>query len=256
MDRWRGKTALITGASSGIGLATAERLARSGMTVIGCARNIAPIEELQQRTLGTGVVHAIRCDVTQEAEIVAMFREIEGVHGGVDVLVNNAGLAHSDDLLTRSVGQWRQMVDTNILGLSTCAREAVRLMVKHGIRGGHIINMNSVSGHKINDYNAIHFYAATKHMVTALTEGLRREVAALGTSIRVTVRSLSPGATLTDFANRWLGEAAVRDTPYVKEGFTFLESGDIADAIVYVLSEPAHVTVQEMILVPTEQKSG
>ncbi|XP_055348641.1 dehydrogenase/reductase SDR family member 11-like [Paramacrobiotus metropolitanus] len=252
MDRWRGRTALVTGASSGIGLAAAETLARQGMNVIGCARNLEKIEALNN-TLpkGSGTVRAIKCDITKEEDIKRMFAEIEKTHKHVDVLVNNAGMAKTDTLVTGSADQWREMIDVNVMGLSICAREALRLMTKDQITDGHIININSMAGHAVPPWATAHFYSATKHMVIALTEALYREVKEISKKIRVT--SISPGGVQTDFGNRWVGEENVKKLALSGSGMKLLEAQDIADAIAYVVNAPPHVCIKELIIAPTEQ---
>jgi NADP-dependent 3-hydroxy acid dehydrogenase YdfG len=250
MDRWRGRTALVTGASSGIGLFTAEELAKLGVKVIGCARNIDKITELNSKLpKGSAAVRAIKCDVTKEEDIVRMFQDIEKNEKVVDILINNAGMAKPDTLITGKTDQWRDMIDVNVLGLSICAREALRLMESNHVDDGHIINLNSMAGHRIPPLPGTHFYSATKHMVTALTEALYMELRAKKSKVRVT--SLSPGVVHTEFAERWLGEQ-VTEIQSTRQ-FKPLVAKDITDAIVYVLGAPAHVNVKELIIAPTEQ---
>ena len=115
MERWRGRTALVTGASVGIGFAITESLAKAGVNVVACARNVATIEELAKKTTGNGQgkVYAIKCDLTKEEDIVQMFKTIEEKFKHVDILVNNAGLAHPDDLLSGRTDKWKGMIDVS-----------------------------------------------------------------------------------------------------------------------------------------------
>ncbi|XP_055344654.1 dehydrogenase/reductase SDR family member 11-like [Paramacrobiotus metropolitanus] len=148
MERWQGKTALVTGASAGIGYAIADALARSGMKVIGCARNTEKILELAKKyKSGPGCVDAVQCDVTKTEQITAIFEHIEKHYKHVDVLVNNAGIAKYDTLVSGRTEKWREMFEINVLGLCICAREALKLMQKYNITDGNIVNINSYTGH-------------------------------------------------------------------------------------------------------------
>ncbi|XP_055345175.1 dehydrogenase/reductase SDR family member 11-like [Paramacrobiotus metropolitanus] len=236
MDRWRIRTALVTGASSGIGLAAAETLARQGMNVIGCARNLEKIEALNN-TLpkGSGTVRAIKCDITKEEDIKRMFAKI------------NAGMAKPDTLVTGSADQWREMIDVNVMGLPICAREALRLITKDQITDA----WGCMAGHAVPPWATAHFYSATKHMVIALTEALYREVKEISKKIRVT--SISPGGVQTDFGNRWVCEENVKKLALAGSGMKLLEAQDIADVIAYVVNAPPYVCIKVLIIAPTEQ---
>ncbi|KAK9798951.1 hypothetical protein WJX73_008977 [Symbiochloris irregularis] len=198
MDRWRGKVALVTGASSGIGWAVCEALAGAGLRVVAVARRRDRLEALQQALVAQGVPIAdflpIVCDITKEAEVVALPRIIvkRWPEAGIDVLVNNAGLGRDNAALcSGSTASWVEMVSTNVLGLCMATREAVQDMKRRG-EYGHIINVSSMAGHRIaNAAQGGAFYSATKHAVKCLTEGLRQEARAGKLPLRVT--ELSPG---------------------------------------------------------------
>jgi len=260
MERWRGRTALVTGASSGIGLAAAEALAKRGVNVIGCARNLEKIEALKTKMAScdkAGTVTAMRCDVTKEEDILRMFADIAKSHKKVDILINNAGMARTDTLTGGESAGWREMIDINVLGLSLCSREAFKQMTSGEVEFGHIININSMAGHAVPGFDATHFYSGTKHMVKALTEALFREVKAKAAN-KIRVTSLSPGAVATDFGARWLANGdkeQLSQNIFMKTPFKYLEAEDIADGIIYALSAPQHVCVKELILAPTEQPS-
>jgi len=261
MERWSGRTALVTGASVGIGRQVTEDLARHGVTVIACARNIESIEELAKTVAAdskNGKIHAVKCDLIKEENILQLFKFIEDKFKHVDILVNNAGLSNPDNLLTGRTEKWREMIDLNVVALSVCAREALRLMEKHKIDDGHIININSMAGHGIAvNLPSSHFYAATKHMVTALSKALNAELRQKKTKIRVT--NVSPGYVATEFGKRVLAAAPPGGLLADREAFAAfanlvaLSSKDISNAILYAVSAPAHVAIHELIIAPTEQ---
>jgi len=254
MDRWQGKTALVTGASSGIGYSVVEALAKEGVNVIGCARNIEKIEELKNRLTKDvrGSIEAIKCDLGKEDDILAMFNEIEKKYKVVHILINNAGMAKPDDLLTGQTQPWRDMVDLNIIALSICAREAIRLMDKNGVTDGHIVNVNSLAGHIMPNMGATHFYSASKHMVTALSKALVMELSSRNSAIRVT--NLSPGAVDTEFASNWVGKQNAEAMKQRMNSYQRLQAEDITNGVLYVLSCPAHATIRELTITPTQQQ--
>ncbi|KAJ3591215.1 hypothetical protein NHX12_009162 [Muraenolepis orangiensis] len=194
MDRWRGRVALVTGASSGIGAAVAKQLVQHGMKVVGCARNYERIQELAtecQQSGYTGLLVPYKCDLSNEEEILSMFSAITKQHGGVDVCVNNAGLAYPDSLLSGKTSSWSTMLQVNVIAVAICTREAYRSMRERNVNDGHIININSMSGHRVPASSTVHFYSATKYAVTALTEGLRQELHEANTQIRATVNVIA-----------------------------------------------------------------
>jgi NADP+-dependent farnesol dehydrogenase len=176
MDRWIGKVAVVTGSSSGIGAAIVVDLVKAGMTVVGLARRVERTEELKAQVpeRQRSNLHAIKCDVSKEEEIVAVFGDIERRFGGVDVLVNNAGIARATELSGGdNSAKIREVIDTNVLGLVFCTREAVQSMKKRG-DCGHVVHINSIAGHKVpiipGSQRSFNVYPASKHAVTALTE--------------------------------------------------------------------------------------
>jgi NADP-dependent 3-hydroxy acid dehydrogenase YdfG len=248
MDRWKGRVALVTGASAGIGYAIANELARCGMKVIGCSRNIAKIEELSKDLKEKGVEGCVvpisspkprkrRCDVSKEEEVKSVFSKAKEDLGGVDVCVNNAGVLYiTQPLLSQTTEEWRECTDVNIIGLMIVAREFVKQMEERKCDDGHIIIMNSVSGHRTTARPAFAFYTATKYAVTALTEGIRVELRQKKSKIRVT--GISPGFVRSEI----LGRAQRYDestTEETKKDFEklvnveeILEAEDIASLVV------------------------
>ncbi|XP_052897703.1 farnesol dehydrogenase-like [Anopheles moucheti] len=240
MDRWTGKVAVVTGASSGIGAATAKALVRAGMITIGLARRVELIETLKTELPAdmSGRLHGIRCDVTREKDILAAYRQIETQYGGVDVQINCAGIARNTIrvLQANNTQDLRDIVNTNLLGLTLCSREAYLSMQKRSV-DGHIVHINSIVGHSIPPLNTLNIYPAVKYGITALTETMRQELRFAGTKIKVT--SISPGFTRT---------------PINPNSGTYtgpiLEPEDIADAILYALGTPPRVQIHELTIKP------
>ncbi|XP_037085363.1 dehydrogenase/reductase SDR family member 11-like [Pollicipes pollicipes] len=181
MERWRGRVALVTGASAGIGAAICRGFVHHGMTVVGCARNHKRIEELAAELKDCrGSLTAIHCDLTKSEEIEAMFRAIVKQFGGVDACINNAGLNFPGGLLDGAIDKWRTILDVNVLALAHCAQLAIKSMKDRDATEGQVINICSMAGHVVPPLASIHFYTATEFAVTALTESLRQELAADG----------------------------------------------------------------------------
>uniref|UniRef100_A0A3Q4HWQ3 Dehydrogenase/reductase SDR family member 11-like n=1 Tax=Neolamprologus brichardi TaxID=32507 RepID=A0A3Q4HWQ3_NEOBR len=172
-----------------------------------------------------------------------MFAAIKEQHKGVDVCINNAGLSHSEPLLSGKTSSWKNMIDVNVLALSICACEAYQSMKERNVDDGHIINMNSLCGHQVFSLADAHFYSATKYAVTALTEGLRQELRAENTHIRATC--ISPGVVKTEFMSRLYHDSP--EKAKVFNNFSLLlqpmTAIDVASAVTYVLSAPPHVQV-------------
>ncbi|XP_029028329.1 dehydrogenase/reductase SDR family member 11-like [Betta splendens] len=255
MERWKGRVALVTGASVGIGAAVAKELVRCGMKVVGCARDLDKLQKLAaecQSAGYSGIFVPFKCDLSNVDEILSMFAAIKEQHNGVDVCINNAGLAHPEPLLSGKTSGWKNMLDVNVLALSICTREAYQSMKERNVDDGHIINLNSMCGHRIVPISNIHFYTATKYAVTALTEGLRQELREARTHIRAT--SISPGVVETEFSYRF------NPTDPEKAAATYtslkpLQAIDVAHAVTYVLSAPPHVQIGDIQMRPVEQVS-
>ncbi|CAG7838082.1 unnamed protein product [Allacma fusca] len=195
--RFAGRVALVTGASAGMGAAIADSLVRNGLIVVGCARNPDPINEHAQKLASEGYVDKLlsyKCDIAKEDEIEKMFQWIEEKVGGVDVCINNAGIAVAEPLLGIAVAEpllesnpanIRAMLDINFIGLVMCTKLSVKSMRSRGVDDGHIININSLLGHQTRGVR--HCYAASKFAVRAITEGFRKEIYDAGLNIRVSV---------------------------------------------------------------------
>lgn len=249
MERWRGRVALVTGASSGIGRATAARLAREGMRVAVAARREDRLGALAAELSAEGAeVLAQPADLRDERSIERLFEAVRARFGGVDVLVNDAGLGHAAPLTSGETELWREMLEVNVLALCICTREAVRDMRARG-DDGHVIHVSSMAAHRVPPGSGV--YSATKYAVRSLTEGLRQELRELGSRVRVT--AISPGFVETEFAARYhKSEEAARET-YSRH--RVLEDADVAESIAWVLSAPPHMQVHDVLMRPTEQQS-
>lgn len=240
MDRWVGKVAVVTGSSSGIGAAIAKDLAKAGMVVVGLARRVERVEALKDDLpeSAKNLLHAVKCDVSKEEDILKTFKWVEEKFGGVDVLINNAGILRQTDLLDADNTQMlREVVDTNVMGLVLCSREAYQSMKKRSV-DGHIVHINSIAGHRVVNFPKLNIYSASKHAVTAITETMRNELRTAGTKIKVT--SISPGGVRTE----------ILPTDIVTSDMPLLESEDISEAVLYVLGTPPRVQVHELMIKP------
>jgi NADP-dependent 3-hydroxy acid dehydrogenase YdfG len=248
MNRWVGRVALVTGASSGIGLCIAEKLVSQGMIVVGCGRNVSAIEKLKERciTKYKGQLHPYKCDLTKEAEIDEMFQWVStNLSGGVDVCVNNAGFSTNTSLLEIPVSEMRSMLDTNVVALVQCSQLSIKSMIQTNVNDGHIININSVLGHQV--LGIFNFYASTKFAVTALTQGFQKDMVAKG--LRIKFSSISPGRTETNFLHTALGsDNAARVYATVEN----LQPEDVAESVLHVLASPPHVQIGEVIIEPIQ----
>ncbi|KAL1122138.1 hypothetical protein AAG570_003543 [Ranatra chinensis] len=188
MDRWSGKTAVVTGASSGIGRAIALALAEEGLTVVAVARRDQRLKELASRVEGKGRIHGYTGDITDDDQLKSLFEWVEKNLGPVHVLVNNAGTTIPTRVSEGDMSNWRRMYSLNVFAVGGCIREALASMRRHGVDDGHIVNINSISGHPAAHVPGSWVYASTKHAITVLTEGLMRELVEDKSSIKVTVR--------------------------------------------------------------------
>lgn len=247
MERWKGRVALVTGASSGIGRACAAALAKAGMRLAVCARRQPLLEELRAELEAAGTeVLSRSVDMRQEHQILGLFDAIRERWGGVDVLVNNAGLGLSTPLVSGATERWREMLEVNVLALCICTREAVQDMRRRDV-AGQVVHVSSMSAHRVPPDSGV--YSATKFAVRSLTEGLRKELRALKSDIRVA--AISPGFVETGFAEVWAGSEESARRTY--ERYPCIQSDEIADALLYLLGQPPHVEVHDILLRPTRQ---
>lgn len=242
--------ALVTGASAGIGEACARRFAAEGWNLALWARRSNRIEALADRLREDHsiVAYTASVDVRDRLAVEAATAALIEEAGVPDLLLNNAGLAAGRDLLHEgSTDDWDRMIDTNLKGLLYVSRAILPAMVER--RSGHVINIGSTAGHQV--YPRGNVYNATKFGVKALTRGMNMDVSGSG----VRVSSVDPGFVETEFSIvRFHGDREKADATY--EGFQALTADDIADAVWYVASRPAHINVCDMIVTPTAQRDA
>ncbi|CAD7011987.1 unnamed protein product [Ceratitis capitata] len=244
MERWTNRVAVVTGASSGIGAAIAKYLANNGMNVVGLARRKERIEALREevKTEAQDRLHALQCDVRNEEEVIAVFKDIESKFGPVAVLVNNAGIVRTSDLLKEDNSQdMRDVIETNVLGVVWCTREAFRSMKRLVDGDGHVFLINSIAGHNVPVIKnfSLNIYPSSKYAITALTEIYRQEFLSNNTKIKIT--SISPGGVATEILGEELKSL---------ENVPILRSEDVADALIYCLQTPPHVQIHELTIKP------
>ncbi len=242
------KIAFITGASSGIGLATARAFAAQGARLLLAARRQDRLEAERASLTGSGGVHTLQLDVTDHAAVERTIGALPAEWKSIDILVNNAGLSRGLDKVYEGKRQdWEEMIDTNVKGLLYVTRAVVPSMVERGC--GHIVNLGSTAGRMTYPNGAV--YCATKAAERSITEGLREDL--LGTPLRVT--TIDPGMVQTAFSEvRFRGDSARAAKVY--ENITPLTPEDIADAILYAVTRPAHVNISEVLLTPVAQANS
>ena len=244
------KIALVTGATAGIGKAIAARIAKEGLNLIITGRRQELLEELEKELKSSYNVDVLSLcfDVSSYNEVQMAIDSLPAEWKNVDVLINNAGLAVGLNPIHEGVVEdWERMIDTNIKGLLYMTRTVSPNMVER--KSGHIINLCSIAGKEV--YPNGNVYCATKHAVDALSRGIRMDL--LPYNIKVT--QVCPGAVETEFSLvRFKGDQSRADKVY--EGFTSLDAEDIADAVYYAISLPAHVDIQDILVMPTAQASA
>jgi hypothetical protein len=244
------KIAFITGATSGIGYATANILAKNKFDLIITGRRNDRLLEFKSEleSLGNVKVLTICFDVRIRKQVVKAISELPTEWKNIDVLVNNAGLASGfGHIQDGDIEDWEKMIDTNIKGLLYITKEVLPIMVSRN--SGHIVNISSIAGHEV--YENGNVYCATKHAVVALTKAMRVDL--LKNNIKVT--SISPGMVETEFSIvRFHGDKPLAKKFY--EGLIPLSGDDVAEAILFVLSRPAHVCINEMLIMPTAQAAA
>jgi NADP-dependent 3-hydroxy acid dehydrogenase YdfG len=246
VGKLHGKVALVTGASSGIGEATALALAAEGAAVALAARRAERLEALVKR-IGDkgGQAMPIIADVADEQQVQEMVRKAHARWGHLDILVNNAGLMLLGPIDGADTEDWRRMVNVNLLGLMYATHAVLPIMKEQG--GGHIVNISSVAGRTAGAGRAV--YNATKWGVGAFSEALRQEV--YMHQIRVTV--IEPGAVETELTEHITNPTAREETQQWYQSMRQLHSEDIAAAVLYAVTQPPYVNINEILVRPTDQ---
>ena len=240
-----GQVVAVTGASSGIGEATALACARAGAAVALAARRVDRIQALAEGIAGEGGrAIAVPADVGDENQAHAFVERAHSELGRLDVLVNNAGVMLLGAIENAPTEEWRQMIHVNVFGVLYCTHAALPLMHEQG--SGHIINISSVAGRVARAGSAV--YNLTKWGVGAFSEALRQEAVDMG--VRVTL--VEPGAVATELAGHNRPEVLEQISKRFG-GFTLLSAEDIANAILYTIAQPEHVSVNELLIRPTGQ---
>jgi len=246
MIELKDKIVLVTGASSGIGLACAGAFSEAGCKLILAARRDERLKQIAAE-LNTPT-HLIQLDVRDRYAVEAAINELPDEWQKIDILLNNAGLSRGLEKVQEGNPEgWDEMIDTNVKGLLYVSRAVLPGMVKR--KSGHIINIGSIAGHEV--YPEGNVYCASKFAVDAITKGMRIDLN--GTGVRVT--TIDPGLVETEFSEvRFYGDKDRAEKTY--QGFKPLSGDDIADAVVWASSRPNHVQIAQIIILPTDQASA
>lgn len=242
------ETALITGATSGIGKATAELFAEKGVQLVLCGRRQERLDELESMLGKRTKVHTLNFDVREKEAVAKAINSLPKDFAQIDVLINNAGNAHGLDTIDEgNIEDWDAMLDINVKGLLYVSRAVIPQMVAR--KAGHIINIGSTAGKEV--YPRGNVYCASKHAVDAINQGMRIDLNAHG----IRVGAVNPGLVETEFSDvRFKGDTERAKTVY--QGFQALKAEDIADIIHFVVTRPYHVNIADLVVMPTAQASS
>lgn len=244
------KIALVSGATAGIGKATASILAKNNYNVIVTGRRNERLEALKVELENStdAKIYCLNFDIRNNNEVCAAIDSLPAEWKNIDLLVNNAGLASGlDPIYSGDLEDWEKMIDTNIKGLLYLTRKVSPIMVER--KSGHIVNIDSIAGKEV--YANGNVYCATKHAVDALTKAMRIDMLQYG----IKVSQVAPGMVNTEFSTvRFHGDKERADHTY--DGLTPLFAEDIADFILYIVTRPAHVCINDMIVMPTAQANS
>ena len=244
------KIALVTGATAGIGKAVAIKLASLGFNIIITGRRIDRLEEIKNEIVVkySKEVFTLNFDVRNKSEAIKQIEQLPKRWKNIDLLVNNAGLAAGLGTIQEGdMEDWEQMIDTNIKGLLYMTRAISPLMIER--KKGQIINIGSIAGKEVYPNGAV--YCSTKHAVDALNKGMRIDMVEYG----IKVSAIHPGMVNTEFSTvRFHGDKEKADAVY--EGLIPLYAEDIADAVEFMVTRPAHVNINDMVIMPTAQATA
>jgi len=241
--------ALVTGATAGIGKATALILAKNSYNLIITGRRLERLKELKQEIEQKYRVkaHILNFDISKRAEVEQTLKSVPKEWKNIDILVNNAGLASGLDFIQDGdINDWEKMIDTNVKGLLYVSRFFMPIMIEQ--KSGQIINISSIAGKEV--YPKGNIYCATKHSVEAITKAMRTELLPYG----IKVTSISPGMVETEFS-----EVRLKDKQKAKEvyqGFEALTAEDIAETVEFVVNRPPNVNINDILIMPTAQANS
>ncbi|MGS0526351.1 SDR family oxidoreductase [Zobellia nedashkovskayae] len=243
----KGKVIIITGASSGIGEATALKLSKEGAKVVLTARREEKLEELKKKIEDQGgEALIVTGDVTKKSDYEELVKKTLEEFKTIDALINNAGLMPLSFVEKLKTDEWEKMVDVNIKGVLNGVAAVLPTMIKN--KGGNIINISSSAAHKYFPGGAV--YCATKSAVKMFSEGLRQELAP---KYGINVTSIEPGAVSTELTNT-ITDEDIKEMFKDMQKMTFLEAEDIAEAIYYTLVQPARANINDVFIMPTQQQ--
>ncbi|WP_026712976.1 SDR family NAD(P)-dependent oxidoreductase [Flavobacterium daejeonense] len=242
------KTALITGATSGIGKATAQLLAQNNYNLILCGRRKNRLEELEKELSQLTKVYSLEFDVSDKKAVFEKINSIPESFAKIDILINNAGNAHGlDPIQDGDLDDWENMIDINLKGLLYVSKAIIPKMIAQ--KSGHIINIGSTAAKQV--YPNGNVYCATKHAVDALNKAMKMDLNPFG----IRVGAIHPGLVETEFSQvRFKGDTEKAANVY--KGFTPLKPEDIADIIHFVISRPYHVNISDLVVMCTAQGSA
>mgnify|MGYP003681880099 CR=1 FL=1 len=241
------KTALITGATSGIGRATAHEFAKHGINLILCGRRQERLDTIEKALSKQTNVHTLNFDVRDKKATFNAMESLPEAFKNIDILINNAGNAHGlDPIENGTLEDWDAMIDINVKGLLYVSKAVIPIMTKN--KSGHIINIGSSAGKEV--YPKGNVYCGSKHAVLAITEGMRIDLNPYG----IKVGAINPGLVETEFSQvRFKGDA-IADNVY--KGYKALQPEDIADIIYFAITRPPHVNIADLLVFPTAQASS
>ena len=242
------KTILITGATSGIGLAAAKKLANKKNQLILCGRRQHKLDEISKELSKSAKILSLCFDVSDKDEVNRLLEVLPKEFNTVDVLINNAGNAHGlYTIQDGSLDDWDNMFDSNVKGLLYVSRVLMPKMIEK--QNGHIINIGSLAGREV--YEKGNIYCATKHAVNAISKAMRIDLNKAG----IKVSEINPGLVETDFSNvRFKGDSDRAEKVY--QGYKALEAKDIADIIEFVINRPSHVNIADILVLPQAQATS
>ena len=241
------KTVLITGATSGIGKATAYRLAQSKMQLIICGRRREELDKIREDLSKLTSVTSLYFDVSDNIQVTKAIGSLPENFQNIDILINNAGNAHGlDKIQDGNIEDWDKMIDSNVKGLLYVTKAVIGRMVEKS--SGHIINVGSLAGREV--YEKGNVYSASKHAVNAISKGMRIDL----NKHNIKVSEINPGLVETEFSKvRFKGDPKASK---VYEGYKALEADDIAEIIEFVISRPHHVNIADVLVLPQDQASS